>query len=163
MREKHLTIIILEDDTASGKTATATRFRRALDAAVSTAGEEKVTLICGAEAARRCLQPDDIRGAVLPSAAEGSSVLFAISLPADGINNELSRFLRILRTTPDLLENTTGAILVDGAGPLYTKSVAAQLAFAANNAGCTFIGRPLVEATGDLSNFHIIADRKSVV
>ena len=145
MSKKQLTIIILEDEASSGNGSASARFQRALDAAVSAAGEENVTVLRGAQAAREALD-----GACM--------ILFAISLPADGINDELSHFLRLLRSTPDILEHTTGAVLVDGAGALYTKSTAAQFVFAANNAGCAFIGRPLVEATGDLSNFHIIAD-----
>ena len=152
MNRESLTIIVLEDGTSSGNTPASVRFQRALDTAVSAAGEEHVTILRGAETAREALvaQSDD--------PVHTRSILFAISLPADGINDELSRFLRTLRNTPDILGHTTGAILVDGEGALFTKSTAAQFVYAANNAGCAFIGRPLVEATGDLSNFHIIAD-----
>ena len=47
--------------------------------------------------------------------------------------------------------------MVDGSGELYTKSPAAELTLAANLAGCSFIGRPLVEATGSLVNFQVQA------
>lgn len=45
----------------------------------------------------------------------------------------------------------------DGAGELYTKDAARDLVFAANQAGCAFLGRPLVEATGSLRNFRVQA------
>ena len=48
-------------------------------------------------------------------------------------------------------------MLVDGPGDLYTKSLGRELALAASLAGCTFPGRPLVEATGDLRNFTVQA------
>ena len=48
-------------------------------------------------------------------------------------------------------------IIADCGSELYTKSAAAELAFAANRAGCAFVGRPLVEGTGSLVNFRIQA------
>ena len=50
---------------------------------------------------------------------------------------------------------------MDGPGELYTKSTAAELALAMNSAGCALVGRPLVEATGSLSNFRIQAKNLS--
>ncbi len=46
---------------------------------------------------------------------------------------------------------------MDGASELYTKSIGSELVFTANLAGCTFPGRPLVEGTGSLGNFTILA------
>ena len=65
--------------------------------------------------------------------------------------------LRRLRAEPDPLEGCTAALMVDAGSELYTKSTAAELALAVNLAGCALIGRPLVEATGSLSNFRIQA------
>ena len=39
----------------------------------------------------------------------------------------------------------------------FTKSLARRLVFSANAAGCAFISRPLVEATGSLYNFKVIS------
>jgi hypothetical protein len=39
------------------------------------------------------------------------------------------------------MEGSVGALIVDGQSELYTKSAARELAFAANRAGCAFIGR----------------------
>lgn len=84
-------------------------------------------------------------------------VLFAISLDEWGVNPEMDALLRVLRGTRHFLEGSVGGILVDGTGELYTKSAARELALAASQAGCLFIGRPLVEATGSLQNFSVQA------
>ncbi len=84
-------------------------------------------------------------------------VLFAISLGDTGINFEYYRVLRWLRENPEILNGWVGGVVMDGTSELYTKSVARELVFTANSAGCTFVGRPLVEGTGSLSNFTIVA------
>ncbi|MEL7603649.1 MAG: NADPH-dependent oxidoreductase, partial [Bacillota bacterium] len=47
--------------------------------------------------------------------------------------------------------------MIDGETELYTKSVGRDVVLAANLCGCTFPGRPLVEGTGSLNNFSILA------
>ena len=88
----------------------------------------------------------------------GKSLLFALVLDEAGQNFEYSRMLGRLRRETDLLTGCTAGLIVDGAGELYTKSAAAELALAANGAGCALLGRPLVEGTGSLANFHIQAN-----
>ncbi len=56
-----------------------------------------------------------------------------------------------------VLDGAVGGVIVDGRGNLHTKDVARRLVFSANMAGCTFPGKPLVEATGSLQNFHVAA------
>ena len=68
----------------------------------------------------------------------GEKVLFAVCLNDAGINMEYYRLLEGL------------------------KALARRLAFSANNAGCTFPGRPLVEATGSLGNFHVLSGVRGV-
>lgn len=87
----------------------------------------------------------------------GRTLLFALPLGDAGINTEYIRMLARLRREPGLLEGCTAGLLVDGSSPLYTKSAAAELTLAANLAGCSFPGRPLVEGTGSLSNFDVQA------
>jgi multimeric flavodoxin WrbA len=87
----------------------------------------------------------------------GQKLLFALPLGDTGTNLEAVRMLSRLRQEHGLLEGCTAGLLVDGTGPLYTKSAAAELTLAANLAGCAFVGRPLVEGTGTLSNFKIQA------
>ena len=91
----------------------------------------------------------------------GGRLLFALALDGAGQNSEYQRMLARLRLEPGLLEGCTGGLIVDGPGELYTKSTAAELALAMNSAGCALVGRPLVEATGSLSNFRIQAKNLS--
>lgn len=87
----------------------------------------------------------------------GKKILFALPLGEFGINLEYVRMLERLRREPGLLEGCTAGLIVDGASSLYTKSAAAELTLAANLAGCAFLGRPLVEGTGELLNLRIQA------
>lgn len=88
---------------------------------------------------------------------ENQRILFAISQGVSGINLEYFRFLKKLRLDSQMLEGTVGGVIVDGESELYTKSIARDFVFAANQSGCTFPGRPLVEGTGSLQNFNIQA------
>ena len=87
----------------------------------------------------------------------GRQVLFAISLLHGGVNLGWCAMLAAIRQDGRFFEGCRGAVLVDGDGELYTKSAAREIVFAANQAGCAFMGAPLVEATGSLENFHIRA------
>lgn len=87
----------------------------------------------------------------------GRRLLFALALGRHGINTAYTRLLLRLRADTTALEGCTAALVVDASGELYTKSTAAELALAANLAGCALIGRPLVEATGSLTNFRVQA------
>lgn len=100
--------------------------------------------------AEKVSQLDDIK---LP----GERVLFAVCLNDAGINMEYYRLLEGFRRHPDCLADTVGGIIVDGSSELYTKALARRLAFSANGAGCTLPGKPLVEATGSLGNFHVLS------
>ena len=88
---------------------------------------------------------------------KNQKILFAISQGISGINLEYFRFLKKLRMDPQMLEGSVGGIIVDGESELYTKSIARDFVFTANQSGCTFPGRPLVEGTGSLQNFNIQA------
>ena len=87
----------------------------------------------------------------------GRRLLFALALGRYGVNTAYVRLLLRLRVEPAMLEGCTAALVVDASGELYTKSTAAELALAANLAGCALIGRPLVEGTGSLTNFRVQA------
>ncbi|MGM9661955.1 MAG: flavodoxin family protein [Oscillospiraceae bacterium] len=84
----------------------------------------------------------------------GKRLLFAVPLDEGGCNEGCYRMLGQLRRQPELLEGCVAGIIVTGTGELYTKDLARELVLAANLAGCAFLGRPLVEATGSLRNFH---------
>lgn len=81
-------------------------------------------------------------------------LLFAVALDECGCNEGYYHMLRRLRGDPALLDGCTAGLVVTGQSELYTKSIARTLALSANMAGCAFIGRPLVEATGSLRNFY---------
>lgn len=87
----------------------------------------------------------------------GEPILFVIALGAFGVNLEYYKMLRFLREREELLCGFTGGVIVDGEGDLFTKSAAGELVFTANRAGCSFVGKPLVEGTGTLQNFTITA------
>lgn len=89
-------------------------------------------------------------------------VLFAVSVDAYGLSEDWLSCLRYLRQNPDALEGSAGAMLIDGETALDTKSIARELAFAASMAGCRFPGKPLVEATGALANFDVLAGVRGV-
>lgn len=87
----------------------------------------------------------------------GRRILFAISVWDAGVNLAYYAMLGKIRSHPHFLEDCVGALLVDGSCELYTKAIARELVFAANQAGCAFLGKPLVEATGSLQNFAVQA------
>jgi len=89
-------------------------------------------------------------------------LLFAVVVGVSGINLEYYRMLKRIRMEPELFQGCTGAVLVDGLTEFYTKYIARELVFTANQAGCAFIGRPLVEGTASLANFQIIAELNEV-
>ncbi len=99
--------------------------------------------------------------AALPRLA-GNRVLFALAMSDHGLDLEVISLIASLRQNPDVMEGATGAIIIDGAGELYTKQTADMLALAANLAGCRFPGKPLVEATGSLDNWNIQSLRRGV-
>jgi len=91
----------------------------------------------------------------------GKKVVFAVALGETGINLEYYKILEKIRLNKDSMQGCVGALIIDGAGEFYTKAVAGELALSANMVGCTFIGKSLVEATGTLKNYKIIAKNLS--
>ena len=108
----------------------------------------------------RIEDPKDLQKVMKEEAAP--SLLFAVSLPRSGDAPAWRTFIADCLTYPRTLEGAVGAVIVDGAGELFTKSLARELIFAANYAGCAFPGKPLVEARGDLYNFNTAAKIRGV-
>ena len=96
---------------------------------------------------------------LLPSDGDltGKRILFAVSVDEGGPDPSFYTLLRRLRTQPEYLRGSVGCVVVDGCTESGTKAAAQELVLAANQAGCRFPGRPLVEATGSLYNQHIQA------
>ena len=81
-------------------------------------------------------------------------ILFAVELNEIGTSNNLNNiFIELYNKGNDSLLNSEGALLVHSKYSMFTKTFAQSTIFLANNLGCGFVGRPLVEATKDLENF----------
>ena len=85
---------------------------------------------------------------------EGTAVLFAVALPKAGVSLSYVHLVSCLVRHRHCLADCRGAVLVDGQGEFFTKKIGRELIFFANQAGCVFPGKPLVEATGSLYNFN---------
>ncbi|KXZ40241.1 NADPH-dependent FMN reductase [Alkalithermobacter thermoalcaliphilus JW-YL-7 = DSM 7308] len=85
---------------------------------------------------------------------KGKKIIFAVELDDCGFNIELFEiFSTLYKRGLDCLERSSAIMLIKSNSSLYTKSAAKNIAFLANQLGCSFKGHPLVEATSDLSNF----------
>lgn len=85
---------------------------------------------------------------------QNKRILFAVELNEIGTSNNLNDMFSLLyKRGKDSLYGSEGAILIHSDFPLFTKTYAQSIAFWANSLGCSFNGRPLVEATKDLENF----------
>lgn len=85
---------------------------------------------------------------------QNKKILFAVELNEIGTSNTLNDiFLELYKKGKDSLLYSEGAVLIHSNYPLFTKTIAQSIIFLANNLGCSFVGRPLVEATANLENF----------
>ncbi|WIV10437.1 NAD(P)H-dependent oxidoreductase [Proteiniborus sp. MB09-C3] len=81
-------------------------------------------------------------------------IVFAVELNGAGISLGLDKILtEIFNKGKQALHDSTGSILIHSDTELYTKTVAQDIIFLSNQMGLSFLGRPLVEATGSLRNF----------
>lgn len=85
---------------------------------------------------------------------QNKKILFAIELNEIGVSNNLNHiFLELYKNGDDSLLGSEGALIIHSNYPMFTKTYAQSIVFLANNLGCSFTGRPLVEATKNLENF----------
>ena len=91
------------------------------------------------------------RAAPLPDLRQ-RRVLFAIAVDQAGIDPEVCRLLMLLRQSPDAMQGACGALLIDGAGELYTKQLAAGAAGSGGQSGRLLADRAsrCWKATGSL-------------
>ena len=89
-----------------------------------------------------------------------AKILFIAEIDEGGINLEACKILSYLQShaSSKPLTGSAGAIVIDGRGDMFTKDLGRRIAFAANIAGLSFPGKPLVEASEDLHNFRVLAD-----
>lgn len=125
--------------------------------------ERELTIVSGplagrlGETLRAALAGRAVRLAGAGESLAGRRILFAFSLPENGVDMGLCGLLSHLRDCPSCLRGSAGGVVIDGAGELYTKAAGRDLILAAHLAGCAFPGRPLAEATGGLQNFAVQA------
>lgn len=85
---------------------------------------------------------------------QNKKILFAVEINPAGYNISLAKiFTKLKFMGNDSLLGSSAAILTHSKSDLYTKTMAQEIIFKANQLGCRFIGKPLVEAIGDLRNF----------
>ena len=90
-------------------------------------------------------------------------LVFAAAIPASGVSLEVYKIIDYLQSkaaadsSKAVLDGSSGGVIVDGDTELYTKDIGRKLIFAANLAGCSFPGKPLVEATASLNNFKVLS------
>ncbi len=104
--------------------------------------------------------PSEFHAALQCDAFKDSVLLFLISVDHKGTGLGYYCAMRSLfeYSHKDKLSGCTGGIIVDNMqGDWFTKNSGRTLAFAANMTGCTFPGKPFVEATSNLKNFSTLA------
>lgn len=85
---------------------------------------------------------------------QNKKILFAVELNEIGSSNVLNDiFAELYKRGYDSLKDSEGSLLIHSNYALFTKTYAQHIVFLANNLGCSFVGRPLVEATKNLGNF----------
>ncbi|HBH11683.1 MAG TPA: FMN reductase [Clostridiales bacterium] len=90
-------------------------------------------------------------------------ILISVYVDSTGINIEMMRMLKkISGFGQNFFEGSSAVLFVTGDSELYTKSVARKIILYLNQAGVSFIGRPLVEATGSMKNLTHIAISKNL-
>lgn len=88
---------------------------------------------------------------------QNKKILFVIPLGKNGVNRGYYEVLAWLRSGKQVLEGSVAGLLIDAESELFTKAAARELSVAANEAGCAFVGRPLVEGTLSLDNYIVQA------
>lgn len=84
---------------------------------------------------------------------KSKKILFAIELNKIGVSNNLNNiFEKLYSIGSDSLIDSEAALLIKSQSDLFSKTSSQSLVFLANNLGCSFVGRPLVEVTKDLNN-----------
>ena len=86
----------------------------------------------------------------------GARLLFALGMGEQG-ERDVCRLRKFLGTERPDLTGCIGAFLLDGEGESGLKETARSLIYGLNQRGCRFVGKSLVEATGALQNFRVLA------
>lgn len=82
------------------------------------------------------------------------NILFAVELNSIGISNQMNIILeKLTNRGPDSLSGSRGSVLVHSDYNNFTKTAAQDIVFISNQLGCTFPGRPVIEANENLDNY----------
>ena len=83
-------------------------------------------------------------------------ILFSVQLNQAGFCPEMDHLLSSLWDRGEAsLSGSTAIVLIHCESELFTKTYCQNLIFHANMLGCSFMGRPYVEAAGNLYNFSV--------
>ncbi|QCX32549.1 NAD(P)H-dependent oxidoreductase [Caloramator sp. E03] len=85
---------------------------------------------------------------------KNKKILIALELDKAGYCLSIDSIIsKIYEKDINAFQGSKAALLVHSCSELYTKSTSSNIIFLLNQAGCSFIGHPVVEATASLSNF----------
>lgn len=88
---------------------------------------------------------------------KNKKILFSIQLNEVGFCPEMDQFMYDLwHKGNDSLIGSSGILLIHCHNELFTKTYAQNIILHANMLGCSFMGRPIVEATTNLRNFLVL-------
>lgn len=91
---------------------------------------------------------------------KGHNILFAVELNSIGSNPMLNRILeKLFNRGEDSLKDSRGSILIHSSYNNSTKTYAQNIVFIANQLGCTFPGRPAIEANQNLENYIALQNK----
>lgn len=94
---------------------------------------------------------------------KNGKILLSVNIDRTGINIELMKILKkISASGPDFFAGSSAVLYVVGDSELYTKSMARRIILYLNQAGVSFIGRPLVETTASMKNLVHLAMSKNL-
>lgn len=101
--------------------------------------------------------PDGVyhAGKSLPD-LQNARILFAVQVNAWNLCPELSTFFMQLDPTAQSFTGSEAAILIHSSSERYSREFAVDLILRANELGCRFMGRPIVEAAKDLINMKVL-------
>lgn len=85
-----------------------------------------------------------------------TKLLFAVQVNAWNLCPELATFFMRLDPTAQSLAGSDAAILIHSHSERYSRNFAVDIILRANELGCRFMGRPVVEATKDLINWKLM-------
>jgi len=87
---------------------------------------------------------------------QNAKLLFVLQVNAWNLCPELSTFFMKLDPRAQSLTGSEAAILIHSNSERYSRDFAVDLILRANELGCRFMGRPIVEATKDLVNWQLM-------